>query len=143
MNRRAGGFTLIEIMVALGIMAIGVTSALSLFAGATALHKRALDKMNSAFMADTVLSEVGDRLMTSTAADLGNSSAGVVPGFPGYEYKVTYTPLDDADQEWFLECEITWNVKGIKQIEKFQTIQIKHVSYKERNEPLIRPEERN
>jgi hypothetical protein len=99
--------------------------------------------MNSAFMADTILSEVGDRLMASTAGDLGNAATGAVPGFPGYEYTVKFTPIDDEGLEWFLDCEISWKVKGSKQIERFQTIQIRHMPYAGRNAPLIRPEVRN
>lgn len=54
----SGGFTLLEIIIALGILAIGATTALALLVAATATGRHAEHLVNSALIADSVLSEV-------------------------------------------------------------------------------------
>jgi prepilin-type N-terminal cleavage/methylation domain-containing protein len=140
MNKRAG-FTLLEIMVALGVMAVGISSVFALFAAATALHNRAVDEMNAALMADTVFGNIEARLftaMTPVPAFINGS----VTSFPKHRYAVRLVPVDNTDwniaNEFFVECQITWNVKGKKRIEKFHTILCRAVSYRERDAALVR-----
>ena len=51
-KKTAGGFTLVEILVALFVMLVGISSAFALFAAATALHKRATDQSSAAVIAE-------------------------------------------------------------------------------------------
>ncbi len=56
--RGARGFTLLEIIIALGILAVGSTAALALLVAATATGKHAENLVNSALIADTLFTEV-------------------------------------------------------------------------------------
>lgn len=56
--RRLSGFTLLEIMIALGIMAIGLSAALGLFTAAAASGRRAELYVDSSHVADAVIAEV-------------------------------------------------------------------------------------
>ncbi len=126
-------FTLIEILVALGIMAVGITSVLMIFTAAANLHKRAVDQMNAAFIAQTVISEIDGFLAASNWADLDNAFSGTVSGFPRYTYKARTVPLDVWNNEYFVECEVAGKEKGIKQIEKFRTILVRRLTYRDKD----------
>ncbi len=67
---RAGssGFTLLEIIIALGVLAIGATTALALLVAATSTGRRAEHLVNSALVADAVLSDVETDLNGSFGA---------------------------------------------------------------------------
>ena len=55
--RREGGFTLLEIMIALAILAVGAICVLSTFAAAIALHMRREDDVRLARVIDEARSE--------------------------------------------------------------------------------------
>jgi Tfp pilus assembly protein PilV len=56
-NPRAA-FTLMEILLAIGILAIGITSVLFLFAMGARSHRRAMDRTRSALLAETVMNQI-------------------------------------------------------------------------------------
>jgi|GEM_PF-3298787 len=57
-RRKSDGFTLIEIMMAIGILVIGMTGVLALYAVAVDAHRRAMDNSGMAFLAESMLSEI-------------------------------------------------------------------------------------
>lgn len=126
------GFTLVEILVALAILAIGATSAMSLLAAATAMHKKAVDQVNSAFIAETVVSEIESRMLTATGAvtPYGNGS---VDGFPDYFYEFQLSPVDNSPYEYFVNVRVSWKEKGVTKIQDFQTILLRRIRYREKD----------
>ena len=56
MNRvhTENGFTLLEVIVALGIFTVGVSVAISLFTAATAAHRRAVDRVRAIEVSEEV-----------------------------------------------------------------------------------------
>jgi len=56
--RPARGFTLLEIIIAMGILAVGATTALALLVSATATGRHAEHLVNSSLMADSIFTEV-------------------------------------------------------------------------------------
>jgi len=65
MRRRKHGFTLLEVMIALGILAIGLTAALGLFTAAAASGRRAEQLVNASMLADSEIAEIEARLTGS------------------------------------------------------------------------------
>lgn len=59
------GFTLLEIMVSLGILAIGMSAAMGLFTAAAASGRRAEQAVQASLVADTVFSDIESRLTMS------------------------------------------------------------------------------
>ncbi|MCW8137542.1 MAG: prepilin-type N-terminal cleavage/methylation domain-containing protein [Planctomycetota bacterium] len=70
MRGRRAGFTLLEVLVALGVLAIGATAAFSLLVAAASAGRRAEHQVHAALIADTVLSD----LKGDTSLDLDLSS---------------------------------------------------------------------
>ncbi|MDF1661514.1 MAG: type II secretion system protein [Planctomycetota bacterium] len=58
-------FTLLEIMVSLGILAIGMSAAMGLFTAAAASGRRAEQAVQASMVADTVFSDIESRLTMS------------------------------------------------------------------------------
>jgi prepilin-type N-terminal cleavage/methylation domain-containing protein len=59
---RSGGFTLLEIIIALGILAVGATTALALLVAAASTGRRAEHHVQSALLADSVIAELSSDL---------------------------------------------------------------------------------
>ena len=55
------GFSLLEILVALSVMVVGMTSIMVLFAVGVTTHKRSVDQMNAALAADSIYSDLKGR----------------------------------------------------------------------------------
>ena len=148
---RAGapGFTLIEVLVALAIMAVGTTAAIGLFTAATALHKRAIDQATSAFLAQSALDEVRghvtlswsakalERVPAAQAQGAGGApvlyyrKAVVDPAYPGYAYDVLLTPLDDPEPDeadtFHVEVRVKWKTAGPGRSSEFHSVVTRRV----------------
>ena len=121
----SAAFTLTEVLVAMGVLAIGAVAALSLFAAAAATHKRAVDRANSAYLAEHVIALMEVRLRgDADLADL-EVQGGKVEEYPDYEYDVVLEDLE-GDGGYGLEVlvvvTIRWNTKGRQGAEEYQTI---------------------
>lgn len=120
--RRARGFSLLEVIVALGVLAVGASAAFALLVAAAAAGKRAEHQVNAAMLAETLLNdstlEPGVRLtdyplvadapavagedrppgerLPSQAAGLESRYLVRDQGwtrYPGYKYDLVITPI--------------------------------------------------
>jgi prepilin-type N-terminal cleavage/methylation domain-containing protein len=153
----AGGFTLVEVLIALGIMSIGITAVIGVFTMATSTHKRAIDEASAALIAQSAVSEMraeltarfdasalevvggGPPVGASGAAAGGEAPPPVLafrkgardPAFPGYSYDVLLTPLDAAkaaDADLFhVEVRVRWLATGKVRGETFHTVALRTV----------------
>jgi len=58
MRRGASGFTLLETIIAMGVLAIGATTALALLVSATAMGRHAEHQVNAALIADSAFTDI-------------------------------------------------------------------------------------
>lgn len=121
-SRRAG-FTLLEIIVAMGVLAIGATAAFSLLVAAASAGRRAEHQVNAALIADTLIDDLkGDVTLDLDLSDYPLASEviaqrqamGTLPSdsptapsaetryvehdavwdaYPDYKYDIAITPL--------------------------------------------------
>lgn len=128
------GFTLTEVLIAMGILAIGAVAALSLFAAGAATQKRAIDRAKSAFLAEQVIAQVDAQLAGDV--DLGTLAVegASLEDHPGYTYDVALMDLD-AESGWSLEIlvEVTvrWKRKGKGREATYQTILLRSLGEKD------------
>jgi prepilin-type N-terminal cleavage/methylation domain-containing protein len=126
------GFTLIEILVALFVMLIGLSSAFTLFAAATAMHKRATDQSMVAIMADSIFSEVESKLTSGVELSRISRSDARFPRYEGYRYDLLLVPMDDNEDEVYMRLSIRWKTQGKERSQVFSTILIRHIPFKGR-----------
>ncbi|MBN1417968.1 MAG: prepilin-type N-terminal cleavage/methylation domain-containing protein [Planctomycetes bacterium] len=96
---RRAGFSLIEVLVAFAILAIGASSALAVFAAATAAHRRAADRVRETLLAEAVVSAIrGELVGDIPLAEIGERVKRQDPGAvaPGYVYRFELAPLSSA-----------------------------------------------
>ncbi len=117
------GFTLMEMLVALGVLTTGMVSVLGLFAFALGIHKEAVDRTNSAASAEMVKSQVLSNLEArwsdgeSYPEDIPTTP---VPDLPGYEYQVEFTEAGEG--EWVAKIIVLWGPKERRRRAEFPTI---------------------
>lgn len=133
---RAAGFSLLEILIAMMILAIGAASVLSLFAAAASTHRRALDRTQAALIAERVLAEAraryaGDQTASSLSAELRRD---LPERFGEYGWDVfLWRPATgrgdggEGDAEWdpdelLVRVSVSWRRSGRGRAESFWTI---------------------
>ncbi|MFW6162309.1 MAG: type IV pilus modification PilV family protein [Planctomycetota bacterium] len=105
--RRQSGFTLMEILLAIGILAVGITSVLFLFTMGVRSHQRARDRTRAALLGETVLNQIradmAEGLPDRYDLDSGDPTK-ILPitgaahaGFPAFTYDVAFEKLYPGD----------------------------------------------
>ena len=92
-SSRDSGFTLIEVMVALGVLTIGIGSAIALFTAATASHRRAIDRDHAVSIAEHVFSNIEGALHHGAGIDdlvADPPLDSVERRWPGYKVEILY-----------------------------------------------------
>jgi len=127
------GFTLVEILVALFVMLVGISSAFALFAAATALHKRATDQTSAAVIAESIFSQLQSEL--TAGVELSDiRKANLMPkGYEGYRHDIELVPIDPYENEIYVRLVITWLKRGTGREQEFSTILLRHVPFRERD----------
>ncbi len=122
-----------EILVALFVMLVGISSAFALFAAATALHKRATDQTSAAVIAESIFSQLQSEL--TAGVELGDiRKADLMPrGFEDYKYDLELVPVNEYEEEIFVKLTVTWRTRGTGRKQEFSTILIRHIPFRERN----------
>jgi len=99
------GFTLIEILLAIGILAVGITSVLFLFTMGARSHNRADDRTKAALLAEAVFNQIkadlAEALPDRYNEDANHEIADIVnanhASFPGFTYTVEFAKLYPSD----------------------------------------------
>ncbi len=127
---RAAGFTLLEILIALGILAIGLTAVLGLLASAVATGKRAQNRVDAANLAESIVADIENDLDLSFDHD---ELDGLDPAsnddyrtrilrdwepsrlHPSFKTRILITPITgpiDLPEEFLLEVHVDWSDRG-------------------------------
>ncbi len=107
---RQGGFSLIEILVALAILVIGMVGVIATFSSAVSLHQQGIDQTSAALVAETVLERMQAEALAGKSADeLSTGSAGAYQfvsseRYPAYQKRIVCEELND--QEFLLTVDV-------------------------------------
>jgi prepilin-type N-terminal cleavage/methylation domain-containing protein len=134
-HRRQNGFSLLEVIVALGVLAIGASAAFALLVAAASAGRRAEHHVNAALLAETILNDIKGELdesfdlSTFPLASTADPIEGLEPdpnrpepsdetrylvrnrksqAYPGYTYDIAITPLPSPvpDLPWHFLVEV-------------------------------------
>lgn len=131
-----GGFTILEVVLAMGILAIGTTVVLSLLTFGAVLSKSAALATASAAAIDAVVADLEESLFPiEEDGSVGEPRAIVdrpVSGAPGVVYSASAEPNPDRPLEYRVDVELAWRSAGVRRAHSFQTLLLREVPFGER-----------
>jgi hypothetical protein len=160
------GFTIVEVVLAMALLLIGMTTILGLLSFGAAMARTAQLRSGSANAIEAVLADLEEGLFPLVVDGDGREVAGEpapvvdrpVPGHPGLVYSAEAVPDPDAGAaggplEYRVDVEISWAVAGAKRSRTFTALLVREVPFGERMrrrfvegdealDPLPRPSER-
>lgn len=116
------GFTLIEILVALLILSIGLTSVFLLFTQALSVQEQSIGQTDAVHYAHSLFAETQSRLnqgAISIPSD-GLESRGELNS--RYRYQLHMTPVPEHRHLYRTEVTVFWNTQGNDQKQTFKTV---------------------
>lgn len=138
----AGGFTLLEVMLALGLLLLGLSTILGLFAFGAALSRSALLASEAAGAVDAVVADLEETffpMRPDGTADVPEDVEGrPVPGHPGLVYAARAKPnpatlaADGLPVEYRVDVEISWSTRGARRAKRFTTLLLREIPFGER-----------
>lgn len=150
------GFTIVEVVLAMGLLLLGMTAVLGLLSFGAALARTAALRTAAAGAAEAVAADLeeslfplsidaatGDRLVGEPHA----VSAREVPGYPGLSYWATATPVPASDDElgvgqpgraagapqrYKVDVRMRWSTAGAGRERRFTFLLLREVPFGER-----------
>jgi len=122
------GFTLIEIIIALTILAIGLVSLAAYLPVALEAARKGSDLTKAAIIAQNLLEEVKNSSYTDiTGADVWHTAASFnnYSDFAGFEYQINVNPLGVAEIK-DITITVRWQFKGKNNMQTFETKIVKY-----------------
>lgn len=127
---REGGFSLMEVVVALAIMTLGITSVLALFTSATAAHRRAIHQTQASELAEWALADIESALIRGVEPDVIRENPpleAMQRDWPGYRIEVEMLNIagETGSDEILVEVGVIWQSRGRDSRLDFQQIVVR------------------
>lgn len=134
------GFTLIEVVLAMFILLIGMTSILGLLSFGAAMSRTASLRAGAANSIEAVVTDLEETFFPLELDAAGDEVAGEphdfkdrpVPGHPGLMYSTTSAQNPENAREYRVDVEIGWTEGGTKRAKRFTTLLLREVPFGER-----------
>ena len=123
------GFTLVEILVALGIFVVGMGSIVGLLMAATWSHRQAQIETDVTLLVDSLVSEIESSPRFVIKQPLANIQKRESRQYPGFSYNVRFEALDSVGFEVLSLIEVEWTERGEKRSRVFRTILLRKFPY--------------
>lgn len=131
------GFTLVEVVISMGMLVMGMGVLLSLLTFGAALTKNASNRARSSMVIESVTADLQENLFpTEEDGSVGEPPArleGVpVPGVRGATYTVITRPHPEGDGEYLVDVTVSWEAEGVSRKERFTTLMLRELPFGER-----------
>jgi general secretion pathway protein I len=135
--RTKGGFTLIEVVLAMGILVMGMSVLLSLLTFGAALTRSADLRIRATTVIEAIIGDLEESLFPlqddGTVGDPPERiEARPVPGAVGAVYSATTRPNPDDFNEYVVEVQVSWEAEGVRRTKTFETLLLREVPFGER-----------
>lgn len=134
MHRRAG-FTILEVIVAMGIFLFGMTAILGLLTFGAALSRSAQLRTNSSAAVQAVTADLEETffpLVDGEAGEPAKIEKRELGGLQGIVYSATPFQNPDRPLEYRVDVELSWKSGGVQRETRFTTILLREVPFGER-----------
>ena len=131
--RRPRGFTLLEMLIAMGILTMGLGSVLALFSFGAALLRKAQERERGALAVEAIRADLASTLWRLRADGTIEEAPPVkdrpVPGDPTLHYSATLRENPDLPGEVGVEIEVVFREKGKARKETYRTLLVREVPF--------------
>jgi Tfp pilus assembly protein PilE len=130
-----GGFTIVEVIMAMFILLVGMTSILGLLSFGASLSRTAHLRTNAAAAVESVLSDLQETffpLVNGEAGEPKKIERREIFGVPDVVYSATPFQNPDRPTEYRVDIEMTWKSAGVELEKNFSTILLREVPFGER-----------
>ena len=142
MKVERGGFTLLEVVLALGLLLLGLSVLLGLFSFGAALSRSALLQSEAAGAVDAVVAQLEESFFPmnpdGSAGEPEDVEDRPVPGHPGLVYSARAFPntatadADGVPDQYRVDVEIAWSSRGAVRSKRFTTLLLREIPFGER-----------
>lgn len=131
---KTAGFTILEVLLALGIFLFGMTAILGLLTFGAALSRTAELRTRAAAAVESVTADLEETLFPLVNGVAGEPQPIVKRELEGrgVVYSARATPNPDRPLEYKVEVEISWKSGGVQREKRFTTILLREVPFGER-----------
>lgn len=142
---RSAAFTIVEVVIAMGLFLIGMSSVLGLLAFGAALTRNAALESDAASAAEGVMADLEERLFPLDLVDgewVAGEPAEIVdrplPSHPGIVYSATAVPNPRGVSHpgetlvYKVDVTLTWKNGGQRRTRSFTTLMLREVPFGER-----------
>ncbi len=129
------GFTLVEMMVALGILVMGMTSLIGLFTAAVSTRYSAELRSRAAAVAEEVLRDIQENVLArddGQEAEIPSLGPQPVEGMPAMRYSVDFIIDPQQPDLVMAEVRIGWREQGAELEQVFRRILPREKPFRER-----------
>jgi len=130
------GFTLMELLIAIGIFTFGALAILALFNAAMVAHRTAVDRSTAALVAQNVVARMRLRLTRDRQPDAGSMSVPLPEpdrNYPDFRYTVHFQPIKDSRSisnpklyhTYVMVVDAFWGPKKRERHDRFRTVIIR------------------
>ncbi len=132
---RRRGFTIVEVVLAMGILMLGATAILGMLTFGAALTRSAQLRATAATAAEAVMADLEQVLFPYEDGEVGEPVEIVdreVPGAPGVVYSAHATVHPEDPLEYRVDVEMRWQSGGVQRARGFSTILLRELPLGER-----------
>jgi len=134
-NPRRAGFTIVEVLMAMGILLFGAAAIIAFltFGSATARHAQLRTQATTAV--EAIAADIDRHLFPYEKGVLGEPRVierRPVPGVPGVVYTARAVQNPDEEREYRVDIEMRWESAGVRRSKQWSMLKIREVPFGER-----------
>ena len=135
-NERAAGFTILEVVLAMGILLIGITAIIGLLTFGAALTHASQMRTAAANVAEAIVADLDESLFPleedGSVGEPEDFQDRPLPGFEGVTYSVETVANPDDPDEYRVDVRMKWESGGVLRSHEFSTLMNRQVPFGER-----------
>ncbi len=140
-SRRAG-FTILEVLIAMGILLFGMTAILGLLTYGTAMSRSAHLRTTAASAVQSVVADLEESLFPEVDGEAGEPRDVVerrLSGAADIAYSARARPNPDRPEEYRVDVELFWTSQGVRREKRFTTLLLREIPFGERLRRQVSP----
>ena len=129
------GFTILEVIVAMGILLFGMTVILGLLTFGAALSRTAQLRTTAANAAESVIADLEETLFPIQNGEAGEPKPiqdRALHGALDLVYSATARPNPDRPDEYRVDVDMSWKSQGVQRDKRFTTLLLREIPFGER-----------